>query len=559
MFQVTFLSVTITSLLLATAVGSNAQPTPKPTTTPSQSLVARPSTSIPTVKLSLNDVVKLVSQGNRDLKNATLDRIVQKQELKEAESKFKPTFAPNLSLGINHQFQSSNELSVGGGSLGSNSGGIGSTSAASGNPTTPSTGSSSGTNSIGIGNTGSSSGTNSVGIGGTGSANSLQLGDRSELSYGAQLSMNWLSPIGTRLSMSASPLSSQSIDVTINQPLLRGAGTRVNRASIKTARIGEKSNVLTLQQTVIDKLTETVIAYRNLIKTQEAVRIEELALQSKQRQLEGTQALVDAGRKPQSEIIQTQKSISDTEQSLVLAKNNYAQANSDLLKLIESDRAFMIVIPQADIDALRRSQLPQVKNSFNELLFLAYKTRADYQQAKLDIDSEKLGLILAKDNQRWSLDLQSSANLSASSNVSAGLTLSRTFGEESPKTERIRREIGVQKNQNKLVQLTNNVRQEVSDRLRDVNSAQVQVATSQRGREFAQQQLEVAQTLFRRRGGQVTLFEIIQKQDDLVAAQNEEVQAKIEYLNAITNLEKAVGLTLDTWKDLIAANPSLNQ
>jgi outer membrane protein len=568
MFQVTFLGITIASFLLSTAVGSNAQPAPKPTTKPSKSLVASPSTSIPTVQLSLNDAVKLVTQGNRDLKNATLDRIVQKQELKEAESKFKPTFAPNLSLGINHQFQSSNGLFAGDGLLGSNSGGTGSTSGASGTPTTPSTGSSSGTNSTGgtdsssgansTGSTDSSSGTNSTG--GTDSANSLQLGDRSELSYGAQLSMDWLSPIGTRLSMSASPLStSQGIDVTITQPLLRGAGTRVNRASIKTARIGEKSNVLTLQQTVIDKLTETVIAYRNLIKTQEEVRIQELALQSKQRQLEGTQALVDAGRKPQSEIIQNQKSISDTQQSLVLAKNSYAQANSDLLKLIESDRAFMIVIPQADIDALRRSQLPQVKNSFNELLFLAYKTRADYQQAKLDIDSEKLGLILAKDNQRWSLDLQSSANLSASSNVSAGLTLSRTFGEESPKTERIRREIGVQKNQNKLAQLTNNVRQEVNDRLRDVNSAQVQVATSQRGREFAQQQLEVAQTLFRRRGGQVTLFEIIQKQDDMIAAQNVEVQAKIEYLNAITNLEKAVGLTLDTWKDLIAANPSLNR
>jgi outer membrane protein len=579
MFQVTFLGVTIASLLLSTTVGSNAQPAPKPTPKPSKSLAASPSTSIPTVQLSLNDAVKLVTQGNRDLKNATLDRIVQKQELKEAESKFKPTFTPNLSLGINHQFQSANGLSAGDGFLGSNSVGTGSTSGASANSTTPSTGSSSGTNSTGgtgsssgtnsIGGTDSSSGTNSIGgtdsssgtnsIGSTGSANSLQLGDSSELSYGAQLSMNWLSPIGTRLSMTALPLSPQSIDVTITQPLLRGAGTRVNRASVKTARIGEQRNVLTLQQTVIDKLTETVIAYRTLIKTQEEVRIQELALQSKQRQLEGTQALVDAGRKPQSEIIQTQKSISDTEQSLVLAKNNYAQANSDLLKLIESDRAFMIVIPQADIDALRRSQLPQVKNSFNELLFLAYKTRADYQQAKLNIDSEKLGLMLAKDNQRWSLDLQSSANLSESSQVSAGLVFSRTLGEQSPKTERIRREIEVQKNQNKLAQLTNNVRQEVNDRLRDVNSAQVQVATSQRGREYAQQQLEVAQTLFRRRGGQVTLFEIIQKQDDLIAAQNEEVQAKIEYLNAITNLEKAVGLTLDTWKDLIAANPSLNQ
>jgi outer membrane protein len=58
---------------------------------------------------------------------------------------------------------------------------------------------------------------------------------------------------------------------------------------------------------------------------------------------------------------------------------------------------------------------------------------------------------------------------------------------------------------------------------------------------------------------QTTLFEIIQKQDDLVAAQNNELNTKIDYLNAITNLEKVVGLTLDTWKDLIAANPSFIQ
>jgi outer membrane protein len=516
------LAISITGLLLTIPLRSDAQSTVKNTPSSAQSLAARSSTAIPTAQLSLNEVVKLVLQENRDLKNATLDRIVQKQELKEAESKFNPTFTPSLSLGINHQFLSSNGLSVGDSSR--------------------SSGTTSSTNSTTSTSTNSSS---------SGSSNSLRLGDRSELTYGAQLSMNWLSPIGTRLSMTTSPLSPQSMDLTITQPLLRGAGARVNKASVKTARIGESRNILTLQQTVIDKLTETVLAYRNLIKTQESVRIQELALQSKRRQLEGIQALVDAGRKPQSEVIQTQKSITDTEQSLVLAKNTYAQANSDLLKLIESERMFLIIIPEADIDVIRRSQLPQVRQSFNELLPMAYNTRADYQQAKLDIDSEKLGLLLAKDNQRWSLDLQSSANLSESSQVSAGLVFSRTFGEQSPKTERIRREIGVQKNQNKLTQLTQTVRQEVSDRLRDVNSSQVQVSTSQRGREYAQQQLEVAQTLFRRRGGQVTLFEIIQKQDDLITAQNEEVQAKIEYLNAITNLEKSVGLTLETWQSYV--------
>ncbi|NJK53215.1 MAG: TolC family protein [Leptolyngbyaceae cyanobacterium SU_3_3] len=360
--------------------------------------------------------------------------------------------------------------------------------------------------------------------------------------------MNWLSPIGTRLFMTTSPFPPQNMDITITQPLLHGAGIRVNRASVETARLGEQRNILTLQQTVIDKLTETVIAYRNLIKNQEAVRIQELALQSKHRQLAGTQALVDAGRKSQAELIQTQKSIADTEQSLILARNTLAQANSDLLKLIEAERVFKIVIPPADIDAIRRSQLPPVDRSFKELLPIAYATRADYQQAKLEIDTEKLGLLLAKDNEQWNLDLQSSTNLSASPQITAELVLSRTFGEQSPKTERIRREIGVQKNKNKLAQLTQAIRQDVGDRLRDVNSALVQVTASQRAREYAQQQLEVAQTLFRRRGGQVTLFEIIQKQDDLISAQNEETQAKIDYLNAITNLEKAVGLTLETWK-----------
>jgi outer membrane protein len=527
---------TAIGIFISIAGVGNAQASPKYNLVRSQSLSSKPSKqpSTSTLELSLNDIVKLVLQDNRDLKNNILDRVVQKQELKEAESKFNPTFTSSISFDVNHQFLSSNQFDDS--SLDT---GIENDSNVNNSGSIPSDSDS------------SASGTNNTGDMSTGSGNALQLGDRSQLNYGGQLSMNWLSPIGTRLSVATSPFTPQNIDVSITQPLLRGSGTRVNQASVKTARLGEQRNILTWQQTVIDKLTETVIAYRNLIKNQEAVRIQELALQSKRRQLEGTQALVDAGRKPQSELIQTQKSIADTEQSLVLARNTLAQANSDLLKLIESERDFTIVIPQVDIEAIRRSQLPSVNRSFSELLPMAYKTRADYQQAKLEIDSEKLGLLLVKDNQRWNLDFQSSTSLGESPQVSAGLILSQTFGEQSPKTERIRREIGVQKSQNKLAQLTQAVRQDVSDRIRDVDSALVQVSVSQRAKEFAQQQFDVAQTLFRRRGGQVTLFEIIQKQDDLIAAQNEEIQAKIEYLNAITNLEKAVGLTLDTWKEFL--------
>jgi outer membrane protein len=538
-----FLGTTITGFILAVATVSNAQPVLRSSSSQLQqsSPVQRP-TATRSVQLTLSDVIKLVLQQNRDLKNAELDRIVQKQELKEAESKFNPTFTPNLSATINHQFQSSSGFAKGEGAFG----GGAETSTTSSSSSNTATANSPDSN-------GSASATNNHGETSVSSGNSLRLGNSSELTYGAQLSINWLSPIGTRLSTSISPFS-KSMDLTITQPLLRGAGRRINTASVKNARLNERKNILNLQQTQIDKLTDTVIAYRNLIKNQEAVRIQELALENKRRQLEGTRALVNAGRKPQSELIQTEKSIADTERSLILAKNNHAQANSDLLKLIESDQAFMIGIPNADIDSIRRSDLPQFNQPSQELLEMAYKNRTDYQQSRFDIETEKSNLLIAKDNQRWNLDLQSSSGISERPSITAGLVFSHTFGDASTKTERIRREIGVQKIENKRSQLTNIIRQEVNDRLRDISSSLLQVAASQRAREFAQQQLDVAQTIFRRRGGQVTLFEIIQKQDDLVTAQNEELQAKIEYLNAVTNLEKTVGLTLEKWKVALQSN-----
>ncbi len=533
------LSTTVAGFVVASAIEAKAQPVPQKQLSALLQSSSTVQASIPSksVQLTLSDVVKLVFQQNRDLKNAALDRIVQKQELKEAESKFNPTFTPNLSATLNHQFRSLN---------GSTSGGdFSSTDTSTSNSSTNANNSS--------GSTGSISSTDNTGGSSIGSGNSLKLGDRSELTYGAQLSINWLSPLGTKLSSTTSPFT-RSMDLTITQPLLRGAGRRVNTVSVKNARLDERKNILSLQQTQIDKLTDTVIAYRTLIKNQEAVRIQELALASKRRQLEGIQALVSAGRKPRSELIQTEKSITDTERSLVLARNTQAQANSDLLKLMESDQAFMITIPKVDVEAIRRSELPRINLPSQELLAIAYKNRTDYQQAQFDIETEKSNLLLAKNNRRWNLDLQGSGNISERPNISAGLVLSHSFGEQSSKTEKIRREIGVQKNENKRLQLTNTIRQEVSDRLRDIDSNLVQVKTSKRSREFAQQQLDVAQTIFRRRGGQVTLFEIIQKQDDLVTAQNEELQAKIDYLNAITTLDKTVGLTLEQWKVSLQGN-----
>jgi outer membrane protein len=502
--------------------------------TRSSLLLAARQTSAKTVQLQLSDVIKLVLQGNRDLKNATLDRIVQRQELKEAEGKFSPQITPSLSIDVAQSLSNN-------GSFNSDSG-ISTLSENGMSNRNPSP-SSLGTNSGNVVNSGTPDGKSSPNTKG----------------QNIQVSASLLTRIGTQLTLTASPFPSQKLDLSITQPLLRGAGTMVNEASVKNARFTEKQNVLTLQQNVIDKLTETIAAYRTLIKAQETVRIQSLALDSKQRQLEFTRILVGAGRKAKVELVEVQKSLADTEQSFGSAQNSFAQANSDLLRLIESDQPLKITIPQPDINALDNTQLPKVLRSPEDLMKLAFQKRLDYQQAQIAIDTEKLNQRLAGNNQLWSFDLQSNVSLGENSQASAGLVLKKTFGDRSLETEVLRRRIGVLKNENRLVQLTDNIRREVTDRLRDIDSSLEQVKTAQQAREFADQQLKISQERFRRRSGQTTLFEIIQKQDALVAAQNNELNTKIDYLNAITNLEKTAGITLDTWKDLIAVNQSLVQ
>jgi len=48
--------------------------------------------------------------------------------------------------------------------------------------------------------------------------------------------------------------------------------------------------------------------------------------------------------------------------------------------------------------------------------------------------------------------------------------------------------------------------------------------------------------------GRTTNFQLVTFQNDLVNAQNNELNAKIAYLNALSGLDQIIGTTLDTWK-----------
>jgi len=463
------------------------------------------------VQLTLSDIVTLLLQNSRQLKNAALDRIVQRQQLRQAESTFSPQVQPLLGIGVSQTLS----------------------------------------NSV----TGSAP-LSSTTVGGATAGTSDEVSPGTIIARGAQVTGEMRSPLGTRLTVTVNPFESQRLGVTVTQPLLRGAGRRVNEAPVNQARLTETRNQLELRQTLTEQITQAGVTYRALAKAQEALRIQQVSLASQQKQLEFVQVLVNAGRRARSELVDVRASIAATESQLVVVQNALEQAKSDLLNLLDLDNNLNIAVPQTLIAEFQTGNIPA--ESYQDiqaaaLLPKAYSNRPEYLQAQLDIKIAELAGVVTRDNQRWGLDLQGTAGVGDTSQMAAGITLTRRFGDQELETNRRQSDVDLQKRQNDLARITKDIELEVGDRLRDINSALEQIASAKRSTELAQRRLEIATERFRR-GRDGDLFQVISLQNDVVTAQNEEVNAKISFLDAAARLDQATGATLETWQSQVEAS-----
>ena len=520
-------------LAIALSTSVLAQP---PAPTSPLSLPAPEASVTQTVTLTLPQVIQFVVQSNRDLKNAGLDRVVQRQELKEVESSFDPRFTPTVTIGINRALSSSSRP----------------------------------TSTVLVPSSVSSPTTTQSSFLGSGSGRSDPFGDsqrdspsetlrerftnRTTFNSSTQLQAQLNTRIGTQFRLSSDPLSDFPLSLTISQPLLRGFGKAVNEAPVKVARLTDTKSSLALRQTLIDKITETIIAYRTLYERQELVRIQEVSLANKRYQLEVTTALVKAGRKARADLVDSAQSIADGERQLIDAKNQLALANSILLRLMDTPKTLIVQISSDSMEGLIQAAIARAQSlDPTALLNIAYRNRSNYLQAKLDIETETLSLVGAQDNKRWGLDLQSSTSLGTSSQTSAGLVLSREFGNQRLETEVQRRQIGIQKNRNRFNQLTEIIKTELSDQLKTISATQQQIAAAQQASELAKQQLAIAQERFKR--GKIDIFEVTQKEDTLTTARNNELTARLDFWLSIVQLDRILGTTLNTWSSFIPSDP----
>ncbi len=426
------------------------------------------------------DVVSLLLQNNRELRNAALERIAQRQELREAESIFNPDFTPTVSVGISDRTD-----------------------------------------------------------------------DATEVTREARLGGELLTPLGTTLEVTVDLIDDQDLDLTLTQPLLRGAGRAVNTASVEIARLQETNNQLDLRQRLITDITVGVSTYYALIRAQASLQIQQLSFETQQQQRRSIAALVEAGRRARFELVEIDANLAATETDVLEAENTLEQAKSDLLDLLDLEDSIEITIPEETLADLVAQEAEVL--SLNDLVEIAYDNRPDYRQAQLDLQIAELDGVVAVDNRRWNLDLRATASTGDFSEASTELVLTRLLEDESTETAFQRNQIDQEQLRNDLERLKSDIRLDVADQLRDVESARNRIEATRLARELAEQRLENARA--RERSGRTRdIFEVLELQNDLVEAQNSEVNAAIDLADAIAFLNQSLGTTLSAWSDQVEAS-----
>jgi len=204
------------------------------------------------------------------------------------------------------------------------------------------------------------------------------------------------------------PANASNITLGVTQPLLRGFGKQTNLAQINLARNAERSSVASLKSSLIDAASETEKAYWELV-----LRYKELVIRSK---------LLDRGIKVRDDI--KARRVQDARQAqvadavarverrrsdLLVARTNLRNA-SDRLKLLMNDPALPVgsealIVPREDATS------EPISYSLLDAITNAVTNRPEMDIALLSIDDATIRQQVAKNQRLPKLELQAQARL----------------------------------------------------------------------------------------------------------------------------------------------------
>ncbi len=458
-------------------------------------------TGVSSLEITLQDAVAIALRSNRSVKGAYLERVAQRFNLKVAQDKFNP----DIDISIAPTYTRTTAQ---------------------------------------VGENESTTVTSGVD---TGAVISKKVETGADIQFLWDRGDKWLGGF----ILNNTWLDGNSWQVKLTQPLLKGAGFEVNRASVTIAELSEQSNLLALKERIISTVNQTISAFRSYAQSVRQLEIIQASIDRAKNLLEMNKILISMGRMPANELIQSESDLANQEFAYESSLNNLDSSRLSLLKVLDLDW-------RTQISPVENRELEIVHPEYELCFDIAMKNRSDYLNGVITVEQAKIDLLLAENNMKWELDLFS--NYGEHSNAGEGRGFDAEgrrfdvgvrlqiplYGDLSREQRLIRNQTSMKQAELGLEEVKQNIAIDVKDSIREVEIRLKQVGMAKRSRELSEKKLAVEKEKLK--VGRSTNFQIVSFQNELVDVQNEELNATLSYLNALTNLDTTIGTTLDTWK-----------
>jgi outer membrane protein len=370
---------------------------------------------------------------------------------------------------------------------------------------------------------------------------------------------------------SYNPLLTSGLSLNVSQPLVRDLSIDAARQQLQTSQINRDIAGTRLRESLVHTTAAVKSAYWNLASAIANVDARTSALNLAQELVRVNKAKVDVGQSPPLDLVSAQAEVAADEEQLIVAQTAVKQAEDRLRVLIfdPTDRDSWNVA----IEPIDSPPVATITTDLNAAVTRALSERADLARARKDIDnatvSEKYTNNQKLPDVRFNLSYAASGlggtqvlrdtsagfpglvvgpgNVTNFGNVlnqlfssnyptwTAGVSVTYPIGGSSEEAAAARAKIERQQAGERLKSSEGRAIQQVRDAAWKIDMNAKRIATTRASRELAAQRLDSEQKRFE--VGLSTSFFVIQAQRDLAQAKANEVSAVLEYDLALVDFE----------------------
>ena len=375
------------------------------------------------------------------------------------------------------------------------------------------------------------------------------------------------------------PTLSSGLTASVTQPLLQGFGRDVNTTLVVQARLGQDASAWDFVASVQNAVQLVENAYWDLVYANANLESKKEALDRANDFNRITKIKIDVGALAPIEIVQTEVTIAQREQEIILAEGQIGDAQDRLKRLLNVTDLSTWSRPIVPTD---RPAEEKIEIDVEAGIRSAIEVRPEVKQALINIESKKVSVAYNRNQLKPRLDAKGAYGLSGVGynndvvkegssysdafsqiwsfdypNWSIGLNFAIPLGNRTAKANAAIAATDLDLATTNLALLKQNLSLEVRTAARNVDTARRSVAAAKKARELADRNLDAERKKFD--NGMTTSFTVAQVQNDLTTARSNELLAISGYLKAMVSWHKAVGDLLSVKNVEVAGLPSTMQ